>query len=85
MQSFRSCEFEPVRAFAFESVQHSTLPCLTATNNKIVATTHHAGKSFPVVVMVNLPCFTPFALINRSAIRWISDGLPRTTKTSRQL
>ena len=43
------------------------------------------GKSLPVVVTVSLPCFTPLAVINSSAILRITAALPRTSNTSRQL
>lgn len=43
------------------------------------------GKSRPVVVTVNLPCFTPLAAIKASAICLMRAALPRTASTSRQL
>ena len=45
----------------------------------------HPGKSFPVLVMVSLPCLTPLAAINSSASFLMAAALPRTASTSRQL
>src|ERR1019366_2312213 len=49
----------------------------------------HAGaddhfSSLPVVVMVSLPCLTPFVEISISATFRTTALLPRTTRTSRQ-
>src|SRR2546426_3985648 len=42
------------------------------------------ASSLPVVVIVSLPCFTPFVLIRLSATVRISRPLPFTTSTSMQ-
>lgn len=43
------------------------------------------GRFWPVVVTISLPCLTPLAVINSSAIFLTRLALPRTTSTSRQL
>ena len=42
-------------------------------------TARQAGRSFPVVVMLSLPCLTPFAPMRRSAKDFSAEALPRTT------
>ncbi len=43
------------------------------------------SRSFPVVVMVILPCFTPRVEINCSPARFTCSGFPLMINTSRQL
>jgi hypothetical protein len=45
----------------------------------------YCGRSFPVDVIVNLPCLTPLTAIRCSATPLITEAFPRTTSTSRQL
>ena len=46
---------------------------------------HGQLRPFPVVVMVSLPCLTPLVLTKASDTFLMSDPLPFTTSTSKQL
>ena len=84
-------QFRPEHPLGFrahKAQNHSCIITLRVMSVKCAiarAVLNHDGKSLPVVVTVNLPCLTPLAEINSSAIRRINAALPRTSKTSRQL
>ena len=71
------CRFAKGVADVDETVTSLNLVC--RGRRRIVHT-----SPLPVVVMVSLPCFTPFTLTSASATSLISDTLPFTTNTSRQ-
>ena len=60
-------------------------PASQAAATSIHNTNRHQMLSpLPVVVMVSLPCFTPFTLSNASATLRMAAPLPLATSTSRQ-